>query len=89
MSYKKKFLGLLFLTILYALSFTLGFVVYKFTDMLDVLLRLFILCLTPMVIVYIFGLILDNTSIINPYWSIQTPVIMMFLMIEYINVIIF
>ncbi|MCR5231458.1 MAG: DUF1295 domain-containing protein [Acholeplasmatales bacterium] len=83
MSYKKKFLGLLFLTILYALSFTLGFVLYKFTDMLDVLLRLFILCLTPMVIVYIFGLVLDNTSIINPYWSIQTPVIMMFLMIEY------
>ena len=83
MRLKKKFTGLLFLAILYALSFTLGIMVYNFTPMLEDLLRMFILSLTPMVIVYIFGLILNNTSIINPYWSIQTPVLMMFLMIRY------
>ena len=83
MSVKKKFLGLLFLAILYSLSFVLGILVYRATVMLNDLLRMFIFCLTPMVIVYIFGLILNNTSIINPYWSIQTPVLMMFLMINY------
>ena len=83
MNYKKKIVGLIFLALLYALSFAAGILVYKFTDMLNDLLRMFLLSVTPMVIVYIFGLILDNTSIINPYWSIQTPILMMFLMIEY------
>lgn len=84
MSNKKKVLGLIFLGVLYALSFAAGILVYQFTDVLENdLLRMFLLSITPMIIVYIFGLILGNTSIINPYWSIQTPVLMMFLMIRY------
>ena len=80
---KKKIIGLIFLAILYSLSFIVGFFIYKFCDMLDDLLRMFLLSITPMFIVYIFGLVLKNTSIINPYWSVQTPVLMMFLMIRY------
>jgi steroid 5-alpha reductase family enzyme/lysophospholipase L1-like esterase len=81
---KKKFIGVCFLGIIYIVAFFLGILMFLFTaGYMNDLWRLLISSMTSMVVIYIVGVVFNTSSFIDPYWSLQTPVYMLFLMIYY------
>ena len=54
-------------------------------DNINVILKIFIADSIATVVVWIFGIFLKTASIYDPYWSIQTPAIMLSLMFYYNN----
>ena len=81
---RKKFIGICFLAVLYLVAFFLGILVFLFTGgYLNDLLRLLLASMTSVVTIYIVGVAFHTASFIDPYWSLQTPVYMLFLMIYY------
>ena len=84
MDKRKKLIGVCFLAILYLVAFFLGILVFLFTGgYLNELLRLFVASMTSVLTIYIVGVVFNTASFIDPYWSLQTPVYMLFLMIYY------
>ena len=84
MDKRKKLIGICFLAILYLVAFFLGILVFLFTGgYLNDLLRLFVASMTSVLTIYIVGVVFNTASFIDPYWSLQTPVYMLFLMIYY------
>lgn len=81
---KKKFIGICFLALVYLVAFFLGILVFLFTaGYMNDLLRLLSAVGTSMLVIYLVGVVFNTTSFIDPYWSTQTPVYMLFLMIYY------
>ena len=80
---KKKFIGLTFLFLVYIGAFLLGSLIFFTTTSLSLLLRILISVLSTMGVIYIFSFIFGTTSMIDPYWSLQTPLYMLLLMIYY------
>lgn len=81
---KKKIIGICFLTIVYAAAFALGILTFLFlTQQLNDLLRLLVASCVTTFVIYIIGVVFNTTSFIDPYWSTQTPIYMLFLMIYY------
>ena len=81
---KKKTIGLLLLLLFYVVSFALGFLVYHFiSPYMGELLALFIANTISTVILWIIGIFLKSASVYDPYWSVQTVIYYVFLMIKY------
>ena len=83
---KKKVLSLLYLLAVYVLAFAVGIVV-SITLMQkaswSVLLSLLLGDAVATVIVYIFGVIRKSPSLYDPYWSVQTIIFYVFLLIYF------
>ena len=83
---KKKIIGLLILLVIYIISFFAGLGSFLLlpNDM-NIIFKILIADVVATIVIWIFGVILKTASIYDPYWSIQTPVIFLALMIYYGN----
>ena len=80
---KKKVKGLLVLLFIYIAATLIGYLSFNLlNNNMDLLLRIFIANALATVFVWIVGIFLKSASIYDPYWSVQTVVIYMFLMIS-------
>ncbi len=80
MSSKTK--GLLILLFAYIAAFAAGFGVYQILDgSINIYLNLFIADAVATAVTWLFGVIVKSASVYDPYWSVQTPAIMLSLMI--------
>ena len=86
-THMKKITGILFFAFVYFLAFgialSVGVILYQ--NGMHVLLNLLIMDVIATVIVYVFGLINKSPSIYDPYWSVQTLIFYVFLLILYNN----
>lgn len=83
---KRKIEGLLVLLFIYVFSFLIAAFVFVNMDYdMHILLKILLCDVIATISIWIFGVILDTASIYDPYWSIQTPVIFLSLMIYYNN----
>ena len=91
----EKRIGLLVNLAIYLIAFSLAFIPYYFmlSKGIHPLLNMFVYTCAATFIVYIFCLILKNTSIYDPYWSVAPLVMVVLHMVAYqtfnINAIIF
>ncbi len=83
---KKKIIGLLILLVIYIISFFAGLGSFLLlpNDM-NIIFKILIADVVATIVIWIFGVILKTASVYDPYWSIQTPVIFIALMIYYGN----
>ncbi len=80
---KKKTKGLLVLLFIYIAATLIGYLGFNLlNNNMDLLLRIFIANAVATVFIWIVGIFLKSASIYDPYWSVQTVVIYMFLMIS-------
>lgn len=83
---KKKIFGLSVLLLVYVAAFLIGLLWFNlFDDKLHWLLNLFIADVIATVFVWIIGIFLKTASIYDPYWSVQTAIIYVALMIKFNN----
>ena len=71
-------LSFVILTVVYALAFVVGLLVYRALDGTGwhYLWPLFIADATATVVVWLFGLMFRNVSVYDPYWSVAPPVML-------------
>lgn len=81
---KKKISGLLILLITYIVATFIGVLVFNsFKNQLPVWINLLVSDIVATVFVWIVGIFFKTASIYDPYWSVQTIIIYVLLMIEY------
>lgn len=81
---KKKVLGLLVYLAIYVLAAVVGILFFNvFEPHLDILLNIFICDLIATLVIFSSSLLLRSASIYDPYWSVQTVVIYIALMIKF------
>lgn len=80
----KKTKGLLILLFSYIIAFIIGLISFKlFEDNVPIIWNILIANVVSTIVIYIIGCIYKTASIYDPYWSIQTVVIYICLMIYY------
>ena len=78
----KKNKGLLILLCTYMVAFASGWITFHFiSDQMEFYYALFIADAVATIITWLAGVIFKSASVYDPYWSVQTPVIMLSLMI--------
>ncbi|MBQ9448297.1 MAG: DUF1295 domain-containing protein [Acholeplasmatales bacterium] len=84
---KKKLYGLVVLLISYITAYLAGFTVFNLLkDKVDLYVNLLLADLAATVIIYLIGLLYNTASIYDPYWSLQSIVIGVSLVIYTHNV---
>lgn len=84
---KKKLYGLVVLLISYITAYLAGFTVFNLLkDKVDLYVSLMLADLAATVIIYLIGLLYNTASIYDPYWSLQSIVIGISLLIYTHNV---
>ena len=80
----KKCKGLLILLFSYIIAFIIGLISFKlFEDNVPIIWNILIVNVVSTIVIYFIGCIYKTASIYDPYWSIQTVVIYICLMIYY------
>lgn len=71
-----KWRSITLITAVYALAGVAGVLLFQFTNPLiaNPLIRLFLADVLATIIVWFFGLIYENVSVYDPYWSVYPPV---------------
>jgi steroid 5-alpha reductase family enzyme len=83
---KKKILGLLILLGIYLIAFGIGLAFFSiFIKHMDIYLSILLSNVIATVVVWLFGVMCKTASVYDPYWSVQTVVIGLCLMIYYKN----
>ena len=83
---RKKIIGLLILLLIYVLAFIVGaisFILLK--EYVPLMINLFISDVIATIVIWIVGIFLKTASIYDPYWSVQTVVIYISLMVMFDN----
>ena len=81
---KKKVVGLLILLGVYVLATLIGFLTFSLlNESMDLLIRLFISDAVATIFVWLSGILFKSASVYDPYWSVQTVVIYLALMLKY------
>jgi steroid 5-alpha reductase family enzyme len=75
---ESRSLSFVILTVVYALAFVVGLLVYRALDGTGwhYLWPLFIADAAATVVVWLFGLVFRNVSVYDPYWSVAPPVML-------------
>lgn len=82
----KKSKGLLILLFSYIIAFVIGLLTFIILeDKLHIMVNLLISNVVSTIVIWIIGIFFKSASIYDPYWSIQTPVIYLCLLIKYQN----
>ncbi len=82
----KKAVGLLILLLIYVVSYFAGFGIFILLPAeMHIIIRLLVANVVATIVIWVFGIFLNTASIYDPYWSVQTPVIYLSLMIYYDN----
>lgn len=83
---KKKVIGLTCLLLIYLIAITIGVAsFYLFKDYVPLLINILIADVIATIFVWASGLIFNTASVYDPYWSIQTFVIYLGLLIYFNN----
>lgn len=80
--FQSKSIGLVIITIIYILATIIGVITYNSIDCNNKLLSLFIADVVATLVVWLFGVIFNNSSIYDPYWSAAPPLLLTFFAIE-------
>lgn len=80
--FQSKSIGLVIITIIYILATIIGVITYNSIDCNNKLLSLFIADVVATLVVWLFGVIFNNSSIYDPYWSVAPPLLLTFFAIE-------
>lgn len=67
---KNKLISSIIILLIYLLAFGLGMVLYYYLPISNLLLKLFVVDLVATLIVWLFGVIFNNSSVYDPYWSV-------------------
>ena len=79
----KKSTSLLLFLLIYIFSFSIGLIFYFiWVDDLGIILSILISDIISTIIIWIIGVFVGSASIYDPYWSVQTPIYLLFLMIQ-------
>ena len=82
----KKIKGLLILLCVYLIAYLAGLVCFRIlVDKVDIYLNIFICNIVATVVVWLGGVIFKTASVYDPYWSVQTVLIGIALMVYYKN----
>ena len=80
---RKKVKGLVILLLAYFIAFVIGLLSFKvlgyFFD--NVIINIFLANVLSTIIIWLIGIVFKTASVYDPYWSVQTPVIGICLMI--------
>lgn len=80
----KKLLGLLVLVVSYIAAVILGIICFNlFKDKIDLFLNLLCCNVISTAFIWLIGVIFKTASIYDPYWSLQTPIIYIGLLIYF------
>lgn len=89
--------GLIIILLSYLISFCVGFFSYLYLDESNILkdsdieekfrqlIIIFIANVISTIVIWFIGFLIDTASVYDPYWSVQTPVIFICLLIKYQN----
>lgn len=80
--FQSKSIGLVIITIIYILATIIGVITYNSIDCNNKPLSLFIADVVATLVVWLFGVIFNNSSIYDPYWSVAPPLLLTFFAIE-------
>lgn len=80
--FQSKSIGLVIITIIYILATIIGVITYNSIDCNNKLLSLFIADIVATLVVWLFGVVFNNSSIYDPYWSVAPPLLLTFFAIE-------
>lgn len=80
--FQSKSIGMVIITIIYILATIIGVITYNSIDCNNKLLSLFIADVVATLVVWLFGVIFNNSSIYDPYWSVAPPLLLTFFAIE-------
>ena len=84
---KNRAASLFIILLIYILATVCGYFVFNFFDLkLPMWLSLLLADIGATVVVFVFSLIFNNASVYDPYWSVQPPVILCFVLVNYILV---
>lgn len=79
----KKSTSLLLFLLIYIFSFSIGLIFYFiWVDDLGIILSILISDIISTVIIWIIGVFVGSASIYDPYWSVQTPIYLLFIMVQ-------
>lgn len=79
---KRRSWGFVVIAAIYIISAALGIAIFNALPQLHIYARIFIADVAATILVYIFGVIFDNASVYDPYWSVQPMVIVLGLSIQ-------
>lgn len=82
---RSKGFGLIILLLIYIIAYLGGFITFLLIGDINLVLKILISNVVSTIIIWIFGIFLNTASIYDPYWSVQTPLIVLSLMIYYNN----
>ena len=78
----KKNIGLLILLLIYVISYFAGLGIFVLLpDSIHIIFKLLIANVVATVVIWLFSIMFNTASIYDPYWSVQTPVIYLSLLI--------
>lgn len=80
--FQSKSIALVIITIIYILATIIGVITYNSIHCNNKLLSLFIADVVATLVVWLFGVIFNNSSIYDPYWSVAPPLLLTFFAIE-------
>ncbi len=80
----KKLTDILLMTLIYIFSFSFGLLFYfMFVDDLGHILMLLIADVAATLMIWVLGIFIGSASLYDPYWSVQTPIFLLVLIIQY------
>ena len=79
----KKFKYLMEILFIYIFAYALSFLLTHLLSIENIILRVLVFDVIATIIVYIFSVIFDNSSVYDAYWSVLPPLVAGYLMIEY------
>jgi steroid 5-alpha reductase family enzyme len=82
---ESKILSLFIVLLIYIIAFYLGIIVFNYFDNFSVVIRILLCEITATIIVYAFGVLLNNSSVYDPYWSVAPAILILILINFYKN----
>jgi len=75
---KSRFVSFVIVLALYIFSFFIGFLVFKVFNNIHILLSYLLADIAATLIVWIFGVLFDNSSLYDPFWSVAPLILVPF-----------
>lgn len=79
----KKIRDLLFILFFYLISFVSSYFLTKLFNIDNLILSVFVWDVISTIIIFIFSIITENSSVYDPYWSIVPSIVGIYLMVYY------
>lgn len=68
------------ISIFYLLSFLVAWIIFPLLPITETMLRVLIVDIAATIVIFVFSVIYNNSSIYDPYWSVLPPFVVVYLM---------